>query len=186
MARVTGRNERDRKKAGKGSRSPSLSPPGRRRHADPGRSHRLPSPKFWSASATTRWCSCPANSCFPAAVSTRPTTAFPSPHRSPKALEANLLKGSPKITPSRARSLAVAAIREACEETGLCLGRKSNGAAACPRRRLETLFRCRTAPRSLQPVPDRPRHHAARPGAALRYAVFHRRRLGDHPSCRRA
>ena len=44
-----------------------------------------------------------------------------------KQLEANLLKGSPKITPSRARSLAVAAIREACEETGLCLGRKSNG-----------------------------------------------------------
>src|SRR5438034_10820159 len=45
-----------------------------------------------------------------------------------KALEANLLKGSPKITPSRARALAIAAIREACEETGLCLGRKSNGA----------------------------------------------------------
>jgi 8-oxo-dGTP pyrophosphatase MutT (NUDIX family) len=47
----------------------------------------------------------------------------------PKALEENLVKGSPRITPSRARSLAVAAIREACEETGLCLGRKSNGAA---------------------------------------------------------
>src|ERR1700676_4304514 len=47
----------------------------------------------------------------------------------PKALEANLLKGRPKITPSRARSLAVAAIREACEETGLCLGRKVAGAA---------------------------------------------------------
>jgi 8-oxo-dGTP pyrophosphatase MutT (NUDIX family) len=47
----------------------------------------------------------------------------------PKELEANLLKGSPKITPSRARSLAVAAIREACEETGLCLGRKTDGAA---------------------------------------------------------
>jgi 8-oxo-dGTP pyrophosphatase MutT (NUDIX family) len=47
----------------------------------------------------------------------------------PKALEANLLRGSPKITPSRARSLAIAAIREACEETGLCLGRKSDGAA---------------------------------------------------------
>jgi 8-oxo-dGTP pyrophosphatase MutT (NUDIX family) len=45
------------------------------------------------------------------------------------ALEANLLKGSPKITPSRARSLAVAAIREACEETGLCLGRQSDNAA---------------------------------------------------------
>ena len=47
----------------------------------------------------------------------------------PKALEENLLKGSPKITPSRARSLAIAAIREACEETGLCLGRKSDGPA---------------------------------------------------------
>ena len=46
-----------------------------------------------------------------------------------KALETNLLKGSPKITASRARSLAVAAIREACEETGLCLGRKSDNAA---------------------------------------------------------
>jgi 8-oxo-dGTP pyrophosphatase MutT (NUDIX family) len=47
----------------------------------------------------------------------------------PKPLEANLLKGSPKITASRARALAVAAIREACEETGLCLGRKGNAAA---------------------------------------------------------
>lgn len=47
----------------------------------------------------------------------------------PKELERNLLKGSPKITVSRAKSLAVAAIREACEETGLCLGRKADGAA---------------------------------------------------------
>jgi 8-oxo-dGTP pyrophosphatase MutT (NUDIX family) len=46
----------------------------------------------------------------------------------PKALEGNLLKGSPKITPSRARALTIAAIREACEETGLCLGRKSDAA----------------------------------------------------------
>jgi 8-oxo-dGTP pyrophosphatase MutT (NUDIX family) len=45
----------------------------------------------------------------------------------PKALEADLLKGSPKITASRAQSLAIAAIREACEETGLCLGRKAGG-----------------------------------------------------------
>jgi 8-oxo-dGTP pyrophosphatase MutT (NUDIX family) len=45
----------------------------------------------------------------------------------PEELEANLLKGSPKISPSRAKSLAVAAIREACEETGLCLGRKMDG-----------------------------------------------------------
>ena len=46
-----------------------------------------------------------------------------------KELETNLLKGSPKITPSRARALAIAAIREACEETGLCLGRKTKSAA---------------------------------------------------------
>src|SRR6204780_314719 len=53
---------------------------------------------------------------------------FPGGAPIPQALEANLMKGSPKIAPSRARSLAVAAIREACEETGLCLGRKNNGA----------------------------------------------------------
>lgn len=47
----------------------------------------------------------------------------------PAALEANLMKGSPKTTPARARALAVAAIREACEETGLCLGRPADGAA---------------------------------------------------------
>ena len=47
----------------------------------------------------------------------------------PTALEANLLKGSPKIVAARARSLAIAAIREACEETGLCLGRKSTNGA---------------------------------------------------------
>src|ERR1700757_2892334 len=46
-----------------------------------------------------------------------------------KELEGNLQKGSPKINASRAKSLAIAAIREACEETGLCLGRKTDGAA---------------------------------------------------------
>src|SRR6516164_2740059 len=45
-------------------------------------------------------------------------------------LEANLFKGSPKTAASRARSLAIAAIREACEETGLCLGRTAEGTAA--------------------------------------------------------
>ncbi|MBN8961585.1 MAG: NUDIX hydrolase [Rhizobiales bacterium] len=48
----------------------------------------------------------------------------------PKELEANLLKGSPKTEPSRARSLAIAAIREACEETGLCLGCKSDNGSS--------------------------------------------------------
>jgi 8-oxo-dGTP pyrophosphatase MutT (NUDIX family) len=45
----------------------------------------------------------------------------------PQELRDNLMKGSPKIPPSRASSLAIAAIREACEETGLCLGRKAEG-----------------------------------------------------------
>ena len=43
----------------------------------------------------------------------------------PAELEANLFKGSPQTSASRAKSLAIAAIREACEETGLCLGRKT-------------------------------------------------------------
>lgn len=42
-------------------------------------------------------------------------------------LQADLMKGHPKTTPARATSLAIAAIREACEETGLCLGRKTDG-----------------------------------------------------------
>ncbi len=44
----------------------------------------------------------------------------------PAELEASLMRGSPKTPASRARSLAIAAIREICEETGLCLGRKSD------------------------------------------------------------
>src|ERR1700749_4134703 len=40
-------------------------------------------------------------------------------------LETNLAKGSPKTPASRARSLAIAAIREAWEEPGLVLGRKA-------------------------------------------------------------
>jgi 8-oxo-dGTP pyrophosphatase MutT (NUDIX family) len=47
----------------------------------------------------------------------------------PGELEANLFKGSPKTSASRAKSLAIAAIREACEETGLCLGRRVDGRA---------------------------------------------------------
>src|SRR5258707_932079 len=58
----------------------------------------------------------------------KPDSRVPVAAPIPRALEANLLKGSPRIPPTRARALAIAAIREACEETGLCLGRKSNGA----------------------------------------------------------
>lgn len=43
----------------------------------------------------------------------------------PDTLESLLIQGSPKVSPARARALATAAIREACEETGLCLGRRA-------------------------------------------------------------
>jgi len=45
----------------------------------------------------------------------------------PAALEKRLLEGSPKISPARARALAITAIREACEETGLCIGKPVAG-----------------------------------------------------------
>src|ERR1700709_2163911 len=71
----------------------------------------------------------PGKFVFPGGRVDKSDTRIPVAAPITKALEANLLKGSPKIAPSRARSLAVAAIREACEETGLCLGLKNNGAA---------------------------------------------------------
>jgi len=42
----------------------------------------------------------------------------------PDALEMKLVTGRPMTTHARARALVAAAIREACEETGLCLGSK--------------------------------------------------------------
>ena len=49
----------------------------------------------------------------------------PLAHPLPEALEHKLLSGAPKIAAARARAIAVAAIREVCEETGLCLGCKA-------------------------------------------------------------
>jgi 8-oxo-dGTP pyrophosphatase MutT (NUDIX family) len=66
----------------------------------------------------------PGKIVFPGGRVDRDDSRIPVAQPIPPALEANLLRGRPKITPSRARALAVAAIREACEETGLCLGRK--------------------------------------------------------------
>lgn len=48
----------------------------------------------------------------------------------PAELETRLMQGSPKISLARARALANSAIREACEETGLCLGKPANGIKA--------------------------------------------------------
>lgn len=99
----------------------------------------------------------------------------------PKGLEKKLIGGSPKIAPARARALAVAAIREACEETGLCLGRKvarMNGAAAKLTGEWKPF-----AEAGLLPDPSGlfligPRHHPARPRPAVRHAILHRRCVG--------
>ena len=182
------RNERDcNRRDGQGrerSRSPPLSPPEGRRHADPGRSHRRRRRKSWSASATTRWCSCPANSCFPAAASTSPTTAFRSPRPIPKALEENLLKGSPKIT-AVARALAddrrdprgLRGNRALSRAQGQWRGAELEGA-------VEAVCRGRPAARPVRPVPDRARDHPARPRPALRYPLLHRGCLRHRPSRR--
>src|SRR3954453_16110056 len=70
----------------------------------------------------------PGKIVFPGGSVDTPDHRIPVAAPIPGALEANLLKGRPKIAPARARALAIAAIREACEETGLCLGRKVDGA----------------------------------------------------------
>jgi 8-oxo-dGTP pyrophosphatase MutT (NUDIX family) len=70
----------------------------------------------------------PGKFVFPGGRVDKSDNRIPVAAQIPQALEANLLKGSPKITPSRARALAIAAIREACEETGLCLGHRCDGA----------------------------------------------------------
>src|SRR6516225_5120471 len=71
----------------------------------------------------------PGKIVFPGGRVDKDDSRIPVAQPIPAALEANLLKGRPKITPSRARALAIAAIRETCEETGLCLGRQSSGPA---------------------------------------------------------
>ena len=101
-----------------------------------------------------------------------------------KELEENLLKGSPKINAARAKSLAIAAIREACEETGLCLGRKAEGAAPKLDGAWKPFADAGPAARSVRSVPDRARDHPARPRPAFRYPLLHRGCLRHHPSRR--
>src|SRR5690606_13151979 len=45
-------------------------------------------------------------------------------------VEEKLLRDTTKMGPARARALAVAALREICEETGICIGKPDTGAAA--------------------------------------------------------
>src|SRR5258708_3967912 len=96
-----------------------------------------------------------------------------------KELEANLLKGSPKIAPSRARA-GVRRDRRGRRGTGPLPWPKGRKVfhAGWPR---EAIGGGRPAARSVQPVPDRASDHTPRPGPALRYAVLHRRCIQHRP-----
>lgn len=91
--------------------------------------HSTPTPKVLIGKRHDKVVFQPGKFVFPGGRVDKSDNRVPLAAPIPKALEENLLKGIPKITAGRARSLAVAAIREVCEETGLCLGRKSNNIA---------------------------------------------------------
>ena len=181
-----GRNERScaRREGRERGRPPSLFPAEGRSDADPDRSHPARSQRCWSENATTTWCSCRANIVFPGGRVDSSDNRVPVAAPITNELEANLLKGSPKITPARARALAIAAIREACEETGLCLGRKtemSRQNSKGPGSRSPMPACCPI----LRPVPDCARDHPARPGPPLRHPLLHGRCLRHRPPRRR-
>ena len=108
----------------KRSRSPSLFPAQGRRHADPDRPLRRQA-EGAGRQAPRQGGVHAGQVCFPR----RPRRQIRQPHSGRRADSRPSSKpicsrAARRSSPSRARALAVAAIREACEETGLCLGRK--------------------------------------------------------------
>ncbi len=95
----------------------------------------------------------------------RVTTATPLGEATERRLIANTR------STARARALAVAAVRELYEETGLCLG---SFAATPPDRHLE-FSQIGLKPDLGALAPDRPRGDTAAPRAALRHLVLRRR-----------
>ncbi len=99
----------------------------------------------------------------------------------PKELEANLLKGSPKIT-----AVARARAGGRRDPRGLRGNRplprpQGRTARSDARRPVEAVRGGRPAARSVRPVPDRARDHPARPRPALRYPVLHRGCIEHRP-----
>jgi hypothetical protein len=99
----------------------------------------------------------------------------------PPELLANLMKGSPKTPPSRARAGDCRHPRSlrGNRSVSRLQGRWQWQETARP---LGSLQQCRPAARSVRPVSDRTRDHASGPHQALRYPLLHRRCLGDRPS----
>jgi 8-oxo-dGTP pyrophosphatase MutT (NUDIX family) len=95
-------------------------------------------------------------------------------------VEARLLKRMRNPSPDKARAMAIAAIRETFEETGLMVGERDNARAASPRPTLfdeakvyPDLASIRFIARAITP-PGRPRRFDARFFAAEAEAIAHR------------
>ena len=101
-------------------------------------------------------------------------------------VEERLMARVQRPTASRARALALAAIRETFEETGLLLGTTEHGAPEIEIEGPWGAFRAaRRLSRTRAIALRRPRHHAAPPPQAFRYAVLRRGRVGDRRQGRR-
>ncbi len=99
--------------------------------------------------------------------------------------EARLMQRCPAASPVRARALALAAIRETCEETGLLLGTRARGRRSMPAGPWAAFAQHGVLPDLARHPFHRPRHHAARPAAPLRRALLHRGRERDRAPHRR-
>ena len=142
--------------------------------ADPGRPLRAACRRSCSASATSGTNSCRANSCSPAAAWTRSTASCRWRNPLDPHAEANLMKHLQRASAAKARAFALAAIRETFEETGLLLGRADERSSQGSAGTVERIRRGENPARSQRAAFHRPRHHAARPAAALRRALLHR------------
>ena len=88
--------------------------------------------------------------------------------------EAKLMRSVKRPNAAKARALALTAIRETFEETGLLLGTKRETPPKVPDGEWAAFAEHRVHPDSLRHPFHRPRHHAAAPGTALRHPLLHR------------
>ena len=116
--------------------------------------------------------SCRGDSCFPAAGSMSPISASPSTPICRPEVRAKVAAGT---TTSRARGLALAAVRETFEETGILVGAKAAHGGAHPLGRMAALLLAWRVATTRSAGLRRPRDHAAGPSAPLRRPLLHGR-----------
>ena len=119
----------------------------------------------------------PGKFVFPGGRSSPATGAWSPPARCTPRSEERLMARVQRPTCQRARALALAAIRETFEETGLLLGTTDYGAPdiALPEGPGRTSPALACIPDAREPAFRGPRHHAAAPAQALRHALLRRR-----------